>query len=339
MILIIVRQLIILLLSFLGITSVFFILTQFLPGDPVAVNFGNIAKGSAEYQQAYLALGLDQSLLQQYFIYLSRIFSGDFGYSVVTSRPVIDEFMTFFPATFELALFASIIAIVFGVALGVLAAIKRNTWIDNLVMSTSLVGYSMPIFWWGMLLIIFFSLDLNWTPVAGRISYVFDIEPRTGLMLVDTLLAYSKYEFIAFFDALKHLILPSIVLATVPLAAIARMTRSSMIEVLSADYILTARAKGVSDWKIIWVHGLRNAMISLVTIIGLQSSVLLTGAILTETIFAWPGVGKWMVEAIYRRDFPTIQGGVILIAFFVVLINAAVDVTYNIINPRLRRRK
>jgi len=339
MIVILLRQLVILGLSFIGITTVFFLLTQFLPGDPVVVNYGNLTPGSEEYEKAFIALGLDQSLLHQYIIYLSNIIQGDFGHSIVTNRPVFDEFLTFFPATFELAIFASLIAIVIGVTLGVLAAVKKSTWIDNLVMSTSLIGYSMPIFWWGMLLILFFSLGLGWTPVAGRISYVYDVEPVTGLMLVDSLIAYPKYQMSAFGDALKHLILPSIVLATVPLAAIARMTRSSMIEVLNADYILTAKAKGVSDQKIIWVHGLRNALISLVTVIGLQSSVLLTGAILTETIFAWPGVGKWMVEAIYRRDFPTIQGGVILIAFFVVFINAAVDVAYNAINPRLRRRK
>jgi dipeptide transport system permease protein len=339
MIRIIFRQLTTLALSFLGITLIFFALTQLIPGDPVIINYGNLTPGSEEYLAAVHAMGLDQSLFQQYLIYVDNILHGDLGRSNITNKPVLNEFFTFFPATFELSLIATLIALIFGVLAGVLAAVKKNTWVDNLVISSSLVGYSMPVFWWGMLLILLFSLNLGLTPVAGRISYVFDIEPVTGLMLVDSLLAYSKYEFAAFFDALRHLILPSLVLATVPLAAIARMTRSSMIEVLNADYILTAQSKGVSRWKIIWVHGLRNAMIPLVTVIGLQSSVLLTGAILTETIFAWPGVGKWMVEAIFRRDFPSIQGGVLLIAFFVIFINASVDLLYAVINPRMRRPK
>ncbi len=337
MIRILSRQLTTLVLSFFGITLIFFTLTQLIPGDPVIIQYGNLTPGTEAYETAAKEMGLNKSLGEQYLIYLGDILSADLGRSTITNHSVVDEFLTFFPATIELSIFAILIALVVGVATGVLAAVKKNTWIDNLVMSTSLIGYSMPIFWWGMLLILLFSLNLGVTPVAGRISYVFDVEPVTGFMLIDTLLAYPKYEFAAFIDALRHLILPSIVLATVPLAVIARMTRSSMIEVLSADYILTAKAKGVSDFKIIWVHALRNALIPLVTVLGLQSSVLLTGAILTETIFAWPGVGKWMVEAIFRRDFPSIQGGVLLIAFFVILINASVDILYAAINPRMRR--
>ncbi|NVJ59642.1 MAG: ABC transporter permease [Gammaproteobacteria bacterium] len=339
MIRIILRQLSIFASSLLGIIFIFFLLTQLIPGDPVVLNYGNLTPGSFEYERAAESLGVNQSFFDQFYLYLKRVLSGDFGYSLITNRSVLDEFLTFFPATLELSIFASLIALILGVSLGVFAAVRKGTWLDNLVMSSSLVGYSMPIFWWGMLLILFFSLDLGWAPVAGRISYVYDIEPVTGFMLIDSLYAYPKYEFAAFYNALSHLVLPAFVLATVPLAAIARMTRSSMIEVLNADYILTAKAKGVSDTKIIWVHGLRNALIPMVTIIGLQSSVLLTGAILTETIFAWPGIGKWMVEAIFRRDFPTIQGGVLLIAFFVVLINASVDFLYAVINPRMRRPK
>jgi dipeptide transport system permease protein len=333
------RQVIILVLSFIGITLIFFTLTRLIPGDPVIVYYGNLVEGSQQYQAAFQALGLDRSITEQYWIYLSHILQGDFGHSTITNRPVLGEFITLFPATLELGLAASLIALTVGVISGVLAAIHKNTWIDNLVMSTSLVGYSMPIFWWGMLMILLFSLNLGWTPVAGRISFIYDIEPVTGFMLIDTLLAYPKYEFAAFFDACQHLILPSIVLATVPMAAIARMTRSAMIEVLSAEYILTAKAKGVSEYKIIWVHALRNAMIPLLTTIGLQTSVLLTGAILTETIFAWPGVGKWMVEAIFRRDIPSIQGAVLLVACFVILINATIDFLYAVINPRLRSPK
>ncbi|WP_144391384.1 ABC transporter permease [Pleionea sediminis] len=337
MIKILLKQLTILILSFTGITIIFFSLAQLVPGDPVILHYGNLTPGTEQYENAYQELGLDESLVRQYLIFIKDVLQGDLGRSTVTNHSVLEEFFTFFPATIELSLFAILIALVFGVGAGVLAAVNKNTWIDNLVISSSLIGYSMPIFWWGMLLILLFSLNLGLTPVAGRISFVFDIEPVTGFMLIDTLLAYPKYEFAAFYDALLHLILPSVVLATVPLAVIARMTRSAMIEVLSADYILTAKAKGVSNFKIIWVHALRNALIPLVTVLGLQSSVLLTGAILTETIFAWPGVGKWMVEAIFRRDYPSIQGGVLLIAVFVILINATVDLLYAAINPRMRR--
>jgi dipeptide transport system permease protein len=333
------RQLLTLMLSFIGITLIFFTLTRLIPGDPVVVYYGNLAQGSQQYQEAFHDLGLDRSLIEQYWIYVNHILEGNLGHSTITHRPVLNEFLTLFPATLELGLAASLIALIVGVISGVLAAVHKNTWIDNLVMSTSLIGYSMPIFWWGMLLILLFSLNLGWTPVAGRISYIYDIEPVTGFMLIDSLLAYPKYQLTAFFNACQHLILPSLVLATVPMAAIARMTRSSMIEVLSAEYILTAKAKGVSEQKIIWVHALRNAMIPLLTVIGLQSSVLLTGAILTETIFAWPGVGKWMVEAIFRRDVPSIQGAVLLVACFVIVINATIDFLYAVINPRLRNPK
>ncbi len=331
------RQSVILVLSFVGITLIFFTLTRLIPGDPVVINFGNLTPGSEPYLHATEILGLNKPLHEQYMLYLQHIMSGELGRSTITHHKVLNEFLTFFPATLELGIFASVIALILGVLSGVVAAVKKNTWVDNLVTSFSLIGYSMPIFWWGMLLILMFSLSLGITPVAGRISYIYDIEPVTGLMLIDTLYAYPKYGFAAFNDAVAHLILPSFVLATVPLAVITRMTRSSMVEVLSSEYILTARAKGLSQGKIIWVHGLRNAFIPVVTVIGLQSSVLLTGAILTETIFAWPGVGKWMVEAIYRRDIPTIQGGVLLIATVVIIINVTIDLLYAIINPRLRR--
>ncbi len=337
MIKIILKQLLFLALSFIGITLIFFVLTRLVPGDPVVVYFGNIPTETQAYEDAYQYLGLDNSAIEQYFIYVQHVLNGELGRSRITGNLVLNDFLNFFPATIELGVFASIIALVFGVLAGVAASVYKNTWIDHSVMSISLVGYSMPIFWWGMLLILLFSITLGWTPVAGRLSYIYDITPVSGFMLIDTLLAYPKYGLSAFVNALQHLILPSIVLATIPLAVIARMTRSAMSEAFSSDYILTAKAKGVSSFKIIWVHALRNASIPLITVIGLQSSVLLTGAILTETVFAWPGIGKWMVEAIFRRDIPTIQGGVLLISVVVITVNIAVDLMYSFLNPKLRR--
>jgi dipeptide transport system permease protein len=201
-------------------------------------------------------------------------------------------------------------------------------------MGASLVGYSMPIFWWALLLILFFSINLGWTPVAGRLGFLYDIEPVTGFMLIDTLLADDPE---AFLDAVRHLMLPALVLATIPLAVIARMTRSAMLEVLRENYIVAARAKGLSPFRVVFRHALRNAMIPVVTVIGLQVSILMTGAILTETIFSWPGIGKWLLESIYRRDYPVVQGGVLLIATLVIFVNALVDMLYAVINPRIRK--
>ncbi len=216
---------------------------------------------------------------------------------------------------------------------GIIAGVKRGTVFDHTVMGASLTGYSMPIFWWGLLMILFFSVHLGWTPVSGRISAFFWVEPRTGFMLID---AFISDEAGAFKSAVSHLILPSIVLGTIPLAVVARMTRSSMLEVLNEDYVRTAKAKGLTPKRVIMVHALRNAMIPVITVIGLQTGVLLAGAILTETIFAWPGVGKWILESINRRDYPSIQGGILIISSLIILVNLGVDLLYGIINPRIR---
>jgi dipeptide transport system permease protein len=226
-----------------------------------------------------------------------------------------------------------IFAVAVGLPAGIVAAVKRGSVLDHTVMTASLTGYSMPIFWWGLLLILLFSVQLGWTPVSGRIGAVYWVDHVTGFMLIDTLLSDEEG---AFGSAVRHLILPAIVLGTIPMAVIARMTRSSTLEVLREDYIRTARAKGLSPLRVILVHALRNALIPVITVIGLQVGVLLAGAILTETIFAWPGVGKWLVESIHRRDYPVVQGGILLIATVVIVVNLIVDLLYGIINPRIR---
>ncbi len=226
-----------------------------------------------------------------------------------------------------------LIAVVLGVPAGVIAAVKRGSIFDQTVMGAALVGYSMPIFWWGLLLIILFSGVLGWTPVSGRISLTYYFPPVTGFMLIDSLLSGQKG---AFASAVSHLILPSIVLATIPLAVIARQTRSAMLEVLGEDYVRTARAKGLPPYMVVGVHALRNALVPVVTTIGLQVGVLLAGAILTETIFSWPGIGKWMVDSVFKRDYPVVQGGLVLIALIIMTVNLLVDVLYGLINPRIR---
>ena len=320
--------------TFLGMTLVAFMLIRLVPGDPIETLAGERGIDPARHAALLKEYGLDRPLLVQYGIYIGRVLRGDLGNSIITHEPVLREFLTLFPATIELALAAISFALLLGIPAGILAAVRRNSILDHGVMGASLTGYSMPIFWWGPLLILLFSVQLDLTPVSGRVAVQYFIEPVTGFLLVDTLLAGDKA---AFWSALGHLVLPMVVLGTNPLAVIARMTRSAMLEVLGEDYIRTARAKGLSPLRVVAVHALRNALIPVVTVIGLQVGVLFTGAILTETIFSWPGVGKWLIEGIGRRDYPVLQGGMLLLGGIVMMVNLLVDVAYGVINPRIRR--
>ncbi len=329
------RRLLLIVPGFLGLTALTFFLIRLAPGDPILLLAGEHGVSAERYAELQHQFGFDRPLFIQFTDYLWQVLNGNLGTSVVTQTPVLEEFGNLFPATLELAVIAMIIATIIAIPAGVLAAVKSNTVIDHSITAASLVGYSMPIFWWALLLILFFSVHLGWMPVAGRLNFIYDIQSVTGFMLIDTLLAGDQD---AFFDALHHLVLPAIVLATIPLAVITRMTRSSMLEVLKQDYIRTARAKGLSEFSVIFKHALRNALIPVITVIGLQISILMTGAILTETIFSWPGIGKWILEAVYRRDYPVVQGGVLLIAGLVILVNTAVDLLYIVINPVLRTR-
>lgn len=321
--------------TFLGITLVAFIFVRTLPGDPVLLMAGERGVSPERHAELMAQFGFDRPYWQQYFDYLWGVFHGDLGTSFVTKKPIVDEFFTLFPATLELGLCAIIIAIFIGIPAGVIAAVKRGSWFDQGTMGIALAGYSMPIFWWGILLIMLFSANLGWTPVSGRISLLFYFDQPTGFMLIDSWLSGEKG---AFASAVSHLILPSIVLATIPLAVIARQARSAMLEVLSEDYVRTARAKGLSRFRVVGIHALRNAFIPVITTIGLQVGVLMGGAILTETIFSWPGVGKWMIDSISRRDYTAVQGGLLLIAILVMVVNLIVDLLYGFINPRIRHR-
>jgi dipeptide transport system permease protein len=325
--------------TFLGIILLTFVLIRLVPGDPVEVRVGERGISPERHAELLHQMGLDRPLTVQFFEYVGGVLQGDLGISVITHRPVMDEFLTLFPATVELAIFAMIFAILVGLPAGILAAVKRGSVYDHTVMGISLTGYSMPIFWWGLLLILFFSVYLGWTPVAKRLGDDFFIEETTGFMLIDTLLDKDPMNKGAFLDALHHLILPTIVLGTVPLAVIARMTRSAMLEVLGEDYIRTARAKGLGVYRIVAVHALRNALVPVVTVIGLQVGILMGGAILTESVFSWPGIGKWLVESISRRDYPALQGGVLVIAALVMAANLAVDLMYGLLNPRIRHKR
>lgn len=319
--------------TFIGMTLAAFFLIRLIPGDPIETLAGERGIDAARHAQLLKEYGLDQPLVTQYGIYLNKVLHGDLGKSMITQTPVLQEFLSLFPATVELAVCAIILAVLLGIPAGILAAVKRNSIFDHGVMGLSLTGYSMPIFWWGLLLILLFSVQFDLTPVSGRIAVEFFIEPRTGFLLIDSLLSDSEG---AFKSTVLHLVLPTIVLATNPLAVIARMTRSAMLEVLGEDYIRTAKAKGLSTIRIVAVHALRNALIPVLTVVGLQVGMLFTGAILTETIFSWPGVGKWLIEAISRRDYPVLQGGMLLLGAVVMTVNLLVDITYGLINPRIR---
>src|SRR6185312_11660734 len=319
--------------TFIGVTLLAFALVHLIPGDPVENISGERGMDPARRARLLHQFGLDQPLPVQYVRYIEQVLRGDLGESLTTHDSVAREFATLFPATVELAFFALVFALIVGLPAGVLAAVKRNTVADYAVMGVSLTGYSMPIFWWALLLILFFSVQLGWTPVSGRIAVEFDVPAASGFMLIDTLRAGDVG---AFRSAVSHLLLPTIALGTIPLAVIARMTRSSMLEVLREDYVRTARAKGIPYWQVVLVHALRNALIPVITVIGLQVGLLLSGAILTETIFSWPGVGNWLVHGVQSRDYPVVQGGILLIATIVISVNLIVDLLYGVINPRIR---
>jgi dipeptide transport system permease protein len=322
--------------TFIGITILAFALIHLIPGDPIELMMGERGVDPAMHAAALHQLGLDEPLPVQYFHYVGRALHGDLGQSLITTTSVMDEFLARFPATVELSFCAMLFALIIGLPVGVVTALKRGKMVDHSAMGVALAGYSMPIFWWGLILIMLFSVDLGWTPVSGRIAVEYDIPHVTGFMLIDALLAPDEGSFKS---AVSHLILPAIVLGTIPLAVIARMTRSSMLEVLREDYIRTARAKGLSPVRVIVVHALRNALIPVVTVIGLQVGTLLAGAVLTETLFSWPGIGKWLIDAISRRDYPVVQGGILMIATLVIVVNLLVDLLYGVLNPRIRHTR
>lgn len=324
--------------TLVGISLLSFIVIRLVPGDPVMLMLGERGADPEVYLEMKQNLGLDKPILSQYVVYMKNALQGDFGRSIVSKREVTREFFDRFPATLELGICAMIFAIILGIPAGVYAAVKRNTWADYMLMGTSLIGYSMPIFWWGLILIIIFSVNLGITPVSGRLDVLFDVPPITGFLLFDSLSpsVLSNDGLQPFMSALKHLILPTIAMGTIPLAVVARMTRSSVLEVLKAPYIQTAKAKGQTFTKIVWAHAFRNALIPIVTVIGLLFGSIITGAILTETIFSWPGIGRWLVASIHARDYPVIQGGILFIATMVIIINFIVDIIYTYVNPRLR---
>ena len=327
-----IKRLLVLVLVLLGVSLLVFGFVRLIPGDPAVVMLGERATPDS-IERVRAQLGLNKPVYEQYLIFISNALRGDLGTSVLRGEPVTREILRRFPATIELALGAIIFAIVLGIPLGIISAIKRNSWFDVSSMIVALTGVSMPIFWLGLMLIFLFAVILHWLPSGARLDANTQYEPITNLVLLDSLL---QFNLALFMEGLRHLILPALALGTIPMAIIARMTRSSMLEVLNQDYVRTARAKGLKERSVILRHALRNALLPVITIVGLQVGLLLSGAILTETVFSWPGIGRWLVDAIYARDYPIVQGVTLSIAVIFVVINLIVDILYTFVDPRVR---
>lgn len=341
----ILRRLLRTLAVVIGISLVVFGLIRAIPGDPAVVILGE--RGSPEaVARLREQLGLNKPVFlnlrdplhlfdAQYPRFVERVAHGDLGSGIKSQIPVASEIRNRFPATVELSLAAMVFALLVGLPAGIVAALKRNGFWDNFATTISLVGVSMPVFWLGLLLSYFFAVLLGWLPPSARLSTGVNFQPITGLYVLDSLL---RGRLDVTWDLLRHLILPAIALGTIPMAIIARITRSAMLEVLSQDYVRTATAKGLARGRVVLGHALRNAMLPVVTVIGLQVGVLLGGAVLTETIFSWPGLGSWVYEGISNRDYPVIQGGVIFAALIVSVVNLLVDLSYAFLDPRVQYR-
>ena len=316
----------------LGVSIVVFFMVRAIPGDPAQIMLGQQAT-QEQVQQLRENLGLDKPIFVQYGLFLKDALRGDLGDSIVTGRPVTTELLTRLPATLELTTFAMLIAILVGIPVGVISAVRQYSLLDKSTSVLALTGISMPIFWLAMILVVIFGVNLELLPFPGRLDPTTGITAITGLVLVDSLLTLN---FAGFWDGLLHLIMPALALATIPMAVIMRMTRSSMLEVMNEDYVRTARAKGVVPWRVVFKHALRNAMLPTITVIGLQTGLLMGGAIITETIFSWPGIGLYTYNSISSRDYASIQGVVLYAALLFVLVNLLVDILYAILDPRVR---
>ena len=321
-------------LTLFGLTAVTFAISRLMPNDPALAIVGDRASEEV-YQAMRLKLGLDQPIWEQYLRYLQQIFQGDLGTSIMTARPVLDDIIRFFPATLELATVATLMGVFIGVPLGVYAAVNRGRWIDHLVRVFALFGYSTPVFWLGMVGLLIFYAKLGWVAGPGRLDVYFAdiVEPTTGIILVDSALA-GEWEI--FQNAVSHLVLPASILGAFTLAYIARMTRSFMLDQLGQEYILTARVKGVSERMVIWRHAFRNVLVQLITVIGLAYASLLEGSVLTETVFAWPGIGQYITNSLFNNDMNAVLGGTIVVGACFVGINMLSDFLYRMVDPRVR---
>ncbi|MBA6396813.1 ABC transporter permease [Colwellia sp. BRX10-4] len=281
----------------------------------------------------------NNNIAQQYFAYISHLFQGDLGISMASQLSISNEIMRFLPATIELTLVALFIAMVFGIPIGFIAAIKHRKATDNIILTISMLGYSIPVFWLGLLAILIFSIQLGWLPSAGQLSLVFEIEHVTGIQFIDILLSDSPYKWQAFQDASAHIFLPACVIALAPATIFVRLARTAMMDVLDSQYIRAAKAKGLSFKQIIYHHAIRNAMVHVIRDVGLQFANLVTIAMVTEVIFSWPGIGRWLIESIFQRDHTSIQGGLLALSSFIFIVHIVIDFIYAALNPLARESR
>jgi len=328
----IIRRLLSLIPTLLGVSIIVFLFLRMIPGDPALALAGEHAS-EENVERIREEFGLNKPLHEQYFTYVGKVLRGDLGRSILSRRPISEELKTRFPATIELSICALIVALVVGLPAGIISATKRNSIFDNIAMVGSLLGISMPIFWLGLMLNWFFAVQLGWLPSVTRLDSGIELQRITNLLIIDSILTGNAE---ALLNAVQHLILPAVALGTIPMAIIARMTRSAMLEVLEQDYVRTARAKGLRERAVIIRHALGNALLPVITIVGLQVGVLLSGAVLTETIFAWPGIGRWLYLSILSRDYPIVQGMALFITILFLIVNLLVDISYAMVDPRIR---
>lgn len=327
----ITKRVLMLLPVLLGVSILAFSLIRLAPGDP-ALTISGLHASPQVISAIREKYGLDKPLSTQYWIWLKQILHGDLGRSIVSNEYVTKEILERFPNTIELTMLAMIFAVVIGSIAGITSASRQYSVFDYSFMGVALFGLSMPVFWLGIMLMMIFGVYLRWLPISGRISMMISFQRITGFYLLDSLITGN---FTAFISSLRHLILPSVALSTIPMATIARVTRSSMLEVLRQDFIRTERAKGLSERMVIYKHAVRNAMIPVITVIGLNFGLLLAGAILTETVFSWPGIGRYVVDAVNMRDYPVVQGCVLFFALMFVIVNLITDIVYVYIDPRI----
>lgn len=323
-----------LVLTFLGLTAITFVIGRVMPADPVLAVIGDRAPQAA-YERVFKEMGLDRPLYEQYFRYLGELIQGDLGTSIMTSRPVTEDILRFFPATLELATIATLMGVFIGVPMGVWAAVNQGRLIDHVVRVLGLIGYSVPVFWLGMVALLIFYGILGWVGGPGRIDVYYDgiVDTVTGVILIDAAMA-GEWEI--FWNAVSHLILPASILGAFALAYIARMTRSFMLDQLNQEYILTARVKGVPERRVIWRHAFRNVLVQLITIIGLTYASLLEGSVLTETVFSWPGIGQYITTSLFNADMSAVLGGTIVVGTCFIGINMLSDLLYKLVDPRAR---
>ncbi|GAA5218930.1 ABC transporter permease [Corallincola platygyrae] len=323
--------------TFVGLSLLSFSLIHIVPGDPVYLLTGLENLSEEQYQTLSHQLYLDRPFILQYFHYLGNIFNGEWGYSLTSGESVWVEIKQTFPATLELVFYALVVAMLVGLPIGSLAALKKESITDHTVMTLSLLGISIPVFWWGLLMIMILALTLGWLPMSGRLSLLYDIEPVTNLILIDILLSNQDYKEAAFQNALAHLVMPTLVLATVPTTQVIRTTRATMLTLLKKNFIKAAQARGIGRWNVLRRHALPNSLLPVSRQLGLQISTLMTGAMVTENIFSWPGIGKWLVASLYQRDYPAIQGGLLAVSTFIILATVINDLLHTASDPIARK--